>query len=79
MNIFEQNIINIYGDEGRNWLKNLPGIVNNLASQYDISNLSPVTNLTYNYVLEGLQGTQPIILKCALERSSRSKRVLGCR
>ena len=67
MNIFEQNIINIYGDEGRNWLKNLPGMVNSLAAQYGISNLSPVTNLTYNYVLEGFQGTQPIILKCGLD------------
>ena len=67
MKTFEQNIINLYGEKGRQWQENLPNLVTQLANTYGLSNLKPVNNLSYNYVLSGFQGPQPIILKLGLD------------
>ena len=67
MKTFEKNIINLYGEKGRQWLDRLPNLVTKLASTYGLSNLKPVNNLSYNYVLSGFQGPQPIILKLGLD------------
>lgn len=60
---FKTNIINIYGEIGKTWLLDLPKIISKIANENDLSNLKPLNNLTYNYVLAGLRGKQPIILK----------------
>ncbi|RUR14232.1 aminoglycoside phosphotransferase family protein [Legionella sp. km772] len=67
MKTFEQNIIDLYGDKGRQWLGDLPNLLTQLAKTYGLSNLKPVSNLSYNYVLSGFQGPQPIILKLGLD------------
>jgi streptomycin 6-kinase len=67
MKAFEQNIINLYGEKGKQWLDHLPNLVTQLANTYGLSNLKPVNNLSYNYVLSGFQGHQPIILKLGLD------------
>ena len=67
MKTFEQNIINLYGEKGRQWLGHLPNHVAQLANTYGLSNLKAVNNLSYNYVLSGFQEAQPIILKLGLD------------
>jgi streptomycin 6-kinase len=64
---FKQNIISIYGSVGKKWLKALPEIISKITKEYNLANLKPVNNLSYNYVLSGLQGPQPIILKLGLD------------
>ena len=64
---FESNIINIYGDRGKAWLGNISEIVRNVAKRYSLSELTPVANLSYNYVASGAQNKQPIILKLSLD------------
>lgn len=64
---FKQNIISIYGSEGKKWLKALPEIISKITKEYNLANLKPVNNLSYNYVLSGLQDSQPIILKLGLD------------
>lgn len=70
---FYINIINIHGDEGKEWLLNLPTIVEQCAVKYGLSDLKPVDNLTFNYVLSGMQGEQSIILKLGLTTELLSK------
>ena len=67
MKAFEENIINLYGEKGKQWLDDLPKLVAKTEVEYGLSNLKPVKNLSYNYVLSGLQGSQPIILKLGLD------------
>jgi hypothetical protein len=69
MSQFETNIKNIYGDQGRAWLKELPNLVEEIASKWDLSSLHPLENLSYNYVLSGKQQSRPIILKLSLDIS----------
>lgn len=64
---FKQNIISIYGSEGKQWLKSLPEIISKIAKESNLAYLKPVNNLSYNYVLSGFQGSQPIILKLGLD------------
>lgn len=67
MNEFNTNIICIYGDKGQKWLVDLPHIVNDIAVHWHLSDLKPVNNLSYNYVLSGFQETCPIMLKLGLD------------
>lgn len=67
MTAFESNIINIYGEKGRRWLDHLPNLATQLANTYGLSNLKPVDNLSYNYVLTGFQDSKAVILKLGLD------------
>jgi streptomycin 6-kinase len=67
MKILEQNIINLYSEKGKRWLYHLPNLVTQLANTYRLSNLKPVDNLSYNYVLSGFQDSKAIILKLGLD------------
>lgn len=67
MTAFESNILSLYGEKGKQWLDHLPNHVAQLVNTYGLSNLKPVNNLSYNYVLSGFQGPQLIILKLGLD------------
>jgi streptomycin 6-kinase len=67
MSTFRSNIISIYGAKGKPWLVELPELVTAISSRLDLRHLKEVTNLTYNYVLSGFQGDNPIILKLGLD------------
>lgn len=65
--MFHSNIISIYGEKGKAWLNALPELVSATSSKLDLRDLKAVANLTYNYVLSGLQGDNPIVLKLGLD------------
>ena len=70
MNKFESNISATYGAKGKEWLENLASLTKKTAHSWNLSNLKPLDNLSYNYVLEGKQEDQPIILKISLDFDS---------
>ena len=72
---FESNILNIYGAEGEKWLKNLPQTTRNISAKMHLSELTPVSNLSYNYVLSGLRDGMPIILKLGFNTADLKKEV----
>jgi streptomycin 6-kinase len=68
MSDFEDNIVGINGNKGREWLANLDSRVKELAQKWNLSNLRPFKNLTFNYVLSGIQDeTTPIVLKVGIK------------
>ncbi len=73
MNTFHSNILNIYGKQGKVWLDALPELVAATSSKLDMRELKEVTNLTYNYVLSGFQGDNPIILKLGLDHEALTR------
>ncbi len=75
MTPFETSIINIYGDQGKEWLFHLPKIVEEVSLKWNLSDFKPVENLSYNYVLSGMQGNQHIILKLGLDIGGLSREV----
>lgn len=67
MKELEKNIINLYGAQGKQWLTNLAKLTAQIRITYRLSNLKPIKNLSYNYVLSGFQDSRPIILKLGLD------------
>lgn len=67
MSELEKNIINLYGDKGKRWLASLPDLIEQMKAVHGLSRLKRVTHLSYNYVLTGLQQSQPVILKLGLD------------
>lgn len=68
--VFEKNIANTYGLAGKNWLKQLRDTIRNLARHYRLSELTPVQNLSYNYVMSGLKSNKPVILKIGFDKEA---------
>ncbi|WED43927.1 aminoglycoside phosphotransferase family protein [Legionella cardiaca] len=68
MSLYEQTIISLYGKEGKRWLEKLPYLINELVAAWQLSHLTPVDNLSYNYVLSGFQHKKPIILKLIFDK-----------
>lgn len=79
MNIFHSNIINIYNKKGQAWLNELPRLVTAISSKFDLRDLKEATNLTYNYVLSGFQGDNPIILKLGLDHEALTREAFALR
>lgn len=65
--MFKENIINLYGDAGKIWLASLPSLCDKITNNLGLTQLCPLENLSYNYVMSGLQGSKPIILKIGLD------------
>lgn len=70
MKEIEENIISLYDEKGKQWLTNLPFLIANLEVAHGLSHLKPFKNLSYNYVLSGFQGLQPIVLKLGLDSNA---------
>lgn len=63
MDRFRNNIISTHKEQGKSWLEKLPKIVAGLTKEWYLSELKPIDNLSFNYVLSGYQNNKPIILK----------------
>ena len=66
MTAFEDNMLRAHGHTAEIWLNSLPDMVQDLAEWWNLSDLVPCQNLSYNYVLSGMQDTQPIVLKIGI-------------
>ena len=63
----------MYNDEGKQWLDSLPEITNKIAKEHNLSGLTPVNNMTFNYVASGNQNDNPIILKIGMNGKALTK------
>ena len=73
MNELKKNIISMYNDEGKQWLDSLPEITAKIANEHSLSGLTPVNNMTFNYVASGYQNDKPIILKIGMNSKALTK------
>lgn len=79
MNTFQSSILNIYDEKGKSWLAELPELIAQISSKLDLRDLKEVTNLTYNSVLSGFQGDNPIILKLSLDSEGLAREAFALR
>jgi streptomycin 6-kinase len=77
MELLKQNIIGIYGARGQDWLLSLPKIIKRLKDVWKLSELKPFPNLSYSYVLAGLQGKIPVILKLSPDANLIDKEAMA--
>lgn len=57
---FESNIQNMNGTKGEVWLASLPHRIIGISQTYNLSKLTPASNLSNNYVTFGFQNAQRI-------------------
>jgi streptomycin 6-kinase len=71
MQTLRQNITNLYGSMGADWIDNLPAIVTALTTDWNLSEITPVSNMTFNYVAKAiLNAKEPVVLKISYDEQS---------
>jgi streptomycin 6-kinase len=60
---FVENIANAFGDQGRRWLQALPDLVAAAARRWELSDIQPRPDLSYNFVAFASRLLQPVVLK----------------
>ncbi len=59
-----KNVTNTWGDKGKAWLNQLPILIEFLSKHWSLTDIQPVTNLSYNYVAKTTQNNNtPVVLK----------------
>ena len=68
MQALEKNIIKLLGNRGKQWLKSLPEITNTLGSKWQLGNIKPVENMSWNYVAKAKSATHgSVVLKVSCD------------
>ena len=71
MRALEKNVINVWGDNGRSWLGQLPIIITELTQRWNLSDITPVNNMSYNYVAKAKLkvNNKPVVLKIICDKA----------
>jgi len=70
-NTLVQNMENLYGENGKEWLSKLLTIFDALKKHWKLSSLTPVDNLTFNYVAKALlPSKQAVVLKIGYDKKA---------
>lgn len=70
LSVLENNVKNIWGKQGQNWLNQLPEIIELLSAHWSLTHIEPVKNMSYNYVaLAKQQNKKPVVLKISCDAS----------
>ena len=75
MKKLNQHILSAYKEAGAKWLSHLPGLVQKLSNQWQLSNLTEYENLSWNYVAKASQSGQSVVLKISFDLSSLQREV----
>lgn len=68
MKTLERNIINLHGEVGKQWLQSLPAIVKKLSELWQLTNIVPVKNMSWNFVVLAKQNNiLPVVLKISCD------------
>lgn len=71
MDTLIRNITGIYGEKGQEWFNNLPQIINFLCNHWQLTQLKPVSNMTYNYVAKAISKlNQSVVLKISCDEKT---------
>lgn len=61
---FSERIVSVWGEDGQNWLAEFPEILRDTIDKWGLKNLTPLENLSYNFVAAGETETgDEVILK----------------
>jgi streptomycin 6-kinase len=60
---FTKTILNTFGDQGRDFLASLPDLVAEAARRWQLTEIEPVPNFSYNFVAFARSSTSEVVLK----------------
>jgi len=66
---FEKTICRTFGLQGQKWLAALPTIIDELKEQWALSDIAPVSNMSYHYVAKATRiSGEPVVIKIGCDR-----------
>ena len=68
MNVFEKTVVNVWGKNGQAWLKKIPWVINQLSDLWSLSDITPVDNLSFNFVAKAKQNKNPVVIKVSCDK-----------
>ncbi|MGZ9223443.1 MAG: aminoglycoside phosphotransferase family protein [Anaerolineales bacterium] len=60
---FVHNIEGVFGNEGRQFLANLPSLIHAASHKWGLTDVKPSSNLSYNFVAFAIRGNEQVVLK----------------
>ncbi len=70
------NTVSIYGDKGKVWLNELPSQIKRISQHYQLTELQPMDNLSFNYVAHALQQGNSVVLKLGIDHNALNKEAI---
>jgi streptomycin 6-kinase len=78
MKTLTENIVNIFAENGKTWLDQLPATVSKLGEHWNLTEITPVSNMTYHYVAKAIRASSlPVVLKIGCDRKSLHAEMLA--
>jgi streptomycin 6-kinase len=68
MKILTKNIINLYQQQGQDWLNDIPKIIQALAQHWLLTDIKPVDNMSWHYVATAKQQQQSVVIKISCDK-----------
>jgi streptomycin 6-kinase len=65
---FVQNIKDVFGEEGEQFLKDLPKLIDEFSGKWGLSEIESVSNLSFNFVTFARRGNEDVVLKLGVPR-----------
>ena len=63
---FIQTIKSVFGESGKVFLENLPTLIEEASARWGLTDIQPVSNLSYNFVAFAKRGNEYVILKIGI-------------
>lgn len=79
MKRFEKHMVALHGDKARAWISELPARIEAIAREWKLTDVHPVFNLSYSYVMMAMFNNIPVIIKFVLMPSELEREVAALR
>ena len=79
---FISTITNTFGQDGEQLIENLPALIDEASSRWDLTNVQPVDHLSYNFVAfakSALASAQGVVLKIGVPRDELTSEIAALR
>lgn len=72
-------ITNTFGEEGEQLLANLPALIEEVSTRWGLTNVQPVSNLSYNFVAFAQHGPENVVIKIGVPRDELISEIAALR
>jgi streptomycin 6-kinase len=72
-------ITNTFGEDGEDLISNLPALIEETSQRWGLTNIQPVSNLSYNFVAFGKRDNMEVVLKVGVPRDELTSEIAALR
>ena len=76
---FISNIEGVFGEAGRQFLANIPALMDEASARWGLTEVQPSSNLSYNFVAFAKRGNEQVVLKMGVPNSEMKSEMAALR